>query len=131
MKAFIHITHPQCSHSDPNCLLILAIMLFIFIIIVTFSDMSSPWVVSISRHISTIAFCCLCNATFATLEFVAANTFSGRFFDEKYCQKVCQKCAYSIRLQRLDGFACIFFTSLSVGVVAGKRSLESGGNIAV
>lgn len=64
--------------------------------------------------------------------FSAANGSCSRFFDDKLCWKVfiCLP-FYRMCLQCSDSFALHIFPSLTEGVMAGKRSLESGGcNIA-
>lgn len=59
---------------------------------------------------------------------LAANMFIGRFFDEKSYQNVLflQYSIFSVQIALLA-----YFISLTVGVVAGKRSLASGGRLAI
>lgn len=64
-------------------------------------------------------FCCLCNAAFASLQFLelgdsaavllAGNTFGSRFFDEKHYPNVFTSLHfYSICHKCSESFACIF-----------------------
>lgn len=132
IKHFIHITYLQCSQGVTHSLLI-------FIIFVIFLISSCPGLlasVSTSAHSPLFLLPLHCNIRYtgifwarrAVTILLAANTFSSRFFDENCCQiGFTFPPVYSMCVQRSNSFACIFFTSPTAGVVAAKRSLDSGG----
>lgn len=99
----------------------------------------TKWVLALSySHQSPLqphlCFCCLCTAAFASVLTIlhAEGTFSSRFFDEKPDQNVFTPHPVLQPVSSVLRQLCLHnFTPLTVGVVAGKRGLESGGRLAI